>query len=151
MRFAALTGLALLATPSLSAQVRLCRADPVIGGDLDDRARLATLLGGERADELLLRSLSSREAPLDSAPLPDRLRWCAMRPEVTGVYNSAIPFSLNYGPLWAGRGWSEDIRGGLRAQWRRGSPGVSARAGSARKPPVARPPFSRPLPPPPRR
>ena len=119
MRFAALTGLALLATPSLSAQVRLCRADPVIGGDLDDRARLATLLGTERGDELLLRSLSSRQAPFDSAPSPVRLRWCAMRPEVTGVYNSAIPLSLNYGPLWAGRGWSEDIRGGLRAQWRR--------------------------------
>ena len=117
MRLVALLWMVLLATPPLRAQARFCRADPVIGGDLDDRARLATLLGSARGDELLLRSLSSRQAPLDTAR--GRLRWCGVRPEITIVHNSAIPFSLNHGPLWAGRGWSEDVRAGFRAQWGR--------------------------------
>jgi len=121
VRFAALMWLALLATPPIHAQVRFCSDGATIGGDLDDRARLATLLGGARGDGLLLRSLSSRPTVLDTAPAtaPGRLRWCGMAPEITTINNSTIPFSLNDGPLWAGRGWSEDLRAGLRVQWGR--------------------------------
>ena len=42
-----------------------------------------------------------------------------LRPEIAVVYNSAAPFSLNDGALWAGRGWSTRIRAGVRAQWGR--------------------------------
>ena len=31
------------------------------------------------------------------------------------IYNSALPFSFNDGALWAGRGWSERVRAGVRA------------------------------------
>src|SRR5438094_2608572 len=106
-----------LASSSLSAQGRLCPRDLTIGGDLDDRARLATLLGSGGGNLFLLRSLSSRMAPLDTAR--ERVSWCALRPEITTVNSTGMPFSLNDGPLWAGLGWSEAIRAGLRAQWQR--------------------------------
>lgn len=59
--------------------------------------------------EPLLRSFSSR---LSGAP-----GW--LRPDITIVYNSAMPFSLNDGALWAGRGWNTRVRAGVRARWRR--------------------------------
>ena len=110
----ALLGLLLLPLPALQAQNYLCPPDTAIGSDPDDRTRLATLLGRTSGEAYLLRSLSSRLAPLDSAP--GRVSWCALRPDVVTVNSTGMPFSLNDGALWAGIGWSEDIRAGLRAR-----------------------------------
>ena len=109
---AALVGFVLLRPPVLEAQHRLCRPDTAIGSDADDRTRLATLLGRTSGEVYLLRSWSSRMAPIDSARGP--VSWCVLRPDVTTVNSTGMPFSLNDGPLWAGVGWSEDIRAGLR-------------------------------------
>lgn len=88
---------------------------PVLGGDAEDRTRLAQLLGRGDGAGFLLRSPSEA---LDTLPgTPNRLRWDILAPELVVVNNSSIPFSLNEGPLWAARGWSEDIRAGLHAQW----------------------------------
>ena len=57
---AALIGLVVLPPPLLSAQYRLCPPDTAIGGDPDDRTRLATLLGRTSGEIYLLRSWSSR-------------------------------------------------------------------------------------------
>jgi len=90
---------------------------PVLGGDAENRERLGQLLGGARREGFLLRSASEG---LDSLPgAPGRLRWALLVPEAGALYNSAIPFSFNDGALWAGRGWSTDMRGGLFARWRR--------------------------------
>jgi len=109
---AALIGVALLPPPAVRGQALLCPADTAIGSDLDDRTRLATLLGRAPGDAQLLRSLSSRLAPFDTTR--GSLSWCALRPDVTLVSSTGMPFSLNDGPLWAGVGWSEDVRVGLR-------------------------------------
>jgi len=111
---AALIGLVVLPPPLLSAQYRLCPPDTAIGGDPDDRTRLATLLGRTSGEVYLLRSWSSRMAPLDSARRS--VSWCVLRPDVTTVNSTGMPFSLNDGALWAGVGWSEDIRAGLRVR-----------------------------------
>jgi hypothetical protein len=90
---------------------------PLLTGDADDRARLGHLLGRAGSARFLLRGTSDA---LDSLPGPrDRLRWALFAPDVGIVYNPALPFSLNDGPLWAARGWSEDVRAGGRAQWGR--------------------------------
>lgn len=88
---------------------------PVLGSDAEDRSRLAQLLGRADGAAYLLRSPSD---PLDTLPGdPFRVHWSLLEPVVTAVDNSSIPFSLNDGPLWAARGWSEDIRAGLYARW----------------------------------
>jgi hypothetical protein len=99
---------------SLHAQDTLWQRIETIGGDADDRRRLAQLLGERSASDYLLRSPSSL-APPRAAP-DRRLRWRVVTPEIVAVGNSSIPFSLNDGPLWAGRGWSQDLRFGFRAQ-----------------------------------
>jgi len=99
--------------PGQAARVPL----PVIGGDTDDRARLSHLFGGPGSARYLLRTASEA---LDSLPAePTRLRWALLTPDLLIINNSALPFSLNDGALWAGRGWSEAVRVGLRARWGR--------------------------------
>ena len=49
----------------------------------------------------------------------DTLRGTTLDPEVLIVHNSTLPFSLNDGALWAGRGWSTRLRAGVRARWGR--------------------------------
>lgn len=115
-------GLALAYLVSLSFRPALAQATrwetlPTLGGDADDRVRLSHLLGGPINDRFLLRGASEA---LDSLPgVRGRVRWALLAPEASVVYNSVLPFSLNDGALWAGRGWSEDVRVGFRAQWRR--------------------------------
>src|SRR5438093_690152 len=99
------------------AQVRPLAPLPTLGGDIDDRVRLSHLLGRPISDRFLLRSPSEALDSLRGAR--ERFRWAPLAPEVVTVYNSAMPFSLNDGALWAARGWSEDVRAGVRAQWGR--------------------------------
>lgn len=51
-----------------------------------------------------------RVSALDQVPL------FVVRPEVRTVWNSALPYSMNDGPLWAGRGWNLSVNGGVALQ-----------------------------------
>ena len=70
-----------------------------------DRFRLDQLVDGVGAGQsLLLRSASSL-TPRSTSEL-QRARVTALTPQELFVHNTAIPFSQNYGALWAGRGLS---------------------------------------------
>lgn len=77
-----------------------------------ERARLAEARGGPALDRLLLRSQSVLLLPGDA-----RLRFLA--PEVQLVANSALPWSMNDGAMWAGRGATLRATTGVAAKWRR--------------------------------
>lgn len=118
-RFArALALLALLAPPAaLHAQAGdslpardLFRPLPVIGSAQEDLSRVRQLLGRESADGFLLRSPSSR----DAGPAGPGLRWSVIPAQADLAWNSDIPFSLNDGALWAGRGVSAQVTAGVR-------------------------------------
>lgn len=76
-----------------------------------DRARLGEGRGGPALPRLLLRSMSVLNAP---GSADGRVR--ALGPELQIVHNSAIPWSLNDGALWAGRGVSWRVSGGISAK-----------------------------------
>lgn len=78
-----------------------------VGSWAEDRLRLAQLLGEEPTDGYMVRTLSSSRAPRGvSVVLPD----------ARVVWNSKIPFSLNQGGMFAGRGSSLRVTGGMRAE-----------------------------------
>lgn len=83
---------------------------PVIGSDIEDRARLLQLRGADSTAGWLVRSLSSRLAIPFAG---DTLSWGWIAPELHVVSNSDLPFSQNDGALWAGRGISARVRGGI--------------------------------------
>lgn len=83
-------------------------------GDIEERARLSVLLGDIQHRRPLIRSASLLTGPV---PGDSGFRWSTIAPEVEMVWNSNLPFSLNRGSLWAGRGRSTRIRGGVRAEW----------------------------------
>jgi hypothetical protein len=88
---------------------------PSIGSPSDERQRIEQLLGRAATDGYLLRSTSR----LFSAPPPDSaptLRLQLLLPELRTVWNSDLPYSLNDGALWAGRGVSTLLTGGVRAR-----------------------------------
>ncbi|MEW5927528.1 MAG: capsule assembly Wzi family protein [Gemmatimonadota bacterium] len=114
----ALALLALLAPPAAlhaqagdSLQARdLFRPLPAIGGAQEDLARVRQVLGRESADGFLLRSPSSR----DAKPAGPGLHWSVIPAQADVAWNSDIPFSLNDGALWAGRGVSAQVTAGVR-------------------------------------
>lgn len=78
-----------------------------VGGAADRHRRLAQLLGREPADGgYLLRSPSS-------ATLWGRNGVRVLAPELESTWNSRIPYSVNDGPLWAGRGASARAMAGV--------------------------------------
>src|SRR5690606_9677241 len=77
---------------------------PRVGGPAVDRLRTMQILGTAPAEGFLLRSASRYGSRPGAAG--DGLRWQLLAPEVETVWNSRIPFSLNDGALWAGRGAS---------------------------------------------
>ena len=110
--------LALLAPPaalhaqagdSLSTEAAF-RPLPSIGSAQEDLARVRQLLGREPTDGFLVRSPSSR----DAKPSGRGLRWSVIPAEAGVAWNSDIPFSLNDGALWAGRGLSGRVAAGVR-------------------------------------
>ncbi|HYX82721.1 MAG TPA: hypothetical protein VE714_10040 [Gemmatimonadales bacterium] len=86
---------------------------PTLGSDAEDRLRLAQLLGTAPAETFLLRSLSTSLGSMRQGVRTSTLT------DVLIVHNSAVPFSLNDGGLWAARGASALVRAGVRAEWRR--------------------------------
>jgi hypothetical protein len=79
--------------------------------DADERVRLKQLFGDSAAQMYLLRSASreSRLIPVTGSSF----HLGIIGPELRTIHNSAIPYSLNDGPLWAGRGWNQEMSGGL--------------------------------------
>jgi hypothetical protein len=75
------------------------------------RARLAELDGGGPAFPMARSTSSLFWLGADSS---DEIR--ALMPQLQFTRNSAMPYSRNDGGLWAGRGWSSRISGGVAAK-----------------------------------
>ena len=105
-----------LVTPQVSAQSPIFTPLVTIGSEYDERGRLGQLLGAT-TDGYSLRSASTRTPRLGGDSR--RLRWALLSPEITTIWNSWIPFSLNEGAMWASRGWNENVRVGARLEWGR--------------------------------
>jgi capsule assembly protein Wzi len=87
-----------------------------VGGLLDERARTRQLTDSTRPrPDYLLRSASTMTPPLGA----DRRtpRWAIIAPEISAIQNFALPYSLNDGALWAGRGTNLRVLAGVRAEW----------------------------------
>ena len=83
-------------------------------GHIAERRRLGQLVGVVQDTHRLIRSASLVSGPVSG---DGPFRWGAIAPEIEMVWNSDLPFSLNRGSLWAGRGRNTRIRGGFRAEW----------------------------------
>lgn len=77
-----------------------------------NRARLLEARGGPAIDRLLLRSPSVLLGTR-------RPGFRAFAPEVQVVNNSALPWSMNDGAMWAGRGATWHASAGVAARWGR--------------------------------
>jgi len=85
-----------------------------------DRARIAEITGQAVAtarDPLLTDLFPALRA---GGWLLERGNLFLVRPVLVATHNSDIPYSLNDGPMWAGRGWNAMVGGGLGSQvrWR---------------------------------
>jgi len=85
----------------------------LLGSPLEDRLRLAQILGRRTLAGSLIRSPSASHVFADSSTTS--LRWSIVDPVFEGTWNSQIPFSINDGSLWAGRGFSSLMTVGVRA------------------------------------
>lgn len=101
-----------LAAPSLHAQCRSLSSLVGVTSDGEERLRLQQLLGRASSDGFMARSASrlSPTPPHDSAAPACTI----LLPEVRVVHNSQLPFSLNDGALWAGRGWNASVTAGIQ-------------------------------------
>lgn len=81
-----------------------------------DRWRVAQLSGRAPAAGWLMRTPSTVGPVVIEGPGAQALRWWPVAPAADVVYNSALPFSLNDGSLWAGRGVSAFVTGGVEAR-----------------------------------
>jgi hypothetical protein len=89
---------------------------PLLGGSVEEGLRLRQLLGDTVADGFLHRSLSTQLAP----PREEGgLQLAVLGPALDLVWNSDLPFSLNQGPLWAGRGLNAMLIAGARLAYGR--------------------------------
>src|ERR1051325_6127393 len=75
------------------------------------KARLAALDGTSAAFPVIRSTSSLLWADRDA---PDTVR--PLFPQIQYTRNTRIPFSRNDGGLWAGRGWSSRIGGGVAAK-----------------------------------
>ena len=115
-RATAVAGL-LLASAALPSAAQ--RSDPplplVLGGLAEERLRLAQLRGDATTAGWLMRAPSSLGASTDTRGL----RWRPLLPSAELAWNSALPFSLNDGSLWAGRGTNLRITAGAEVRYGR--------------------------------
>jgi hypothetical protein len=83
-----------------------------LGSERESRARDRQLVERRSTAGWLLRSASSAGGRV--APGDDGVTVVA--PSLRVVWNSELPYSLNDGALWAGRGWSGLVRAGVDAR-----------------------------------
>lgn len=81
-----------------------------LGSQSEERARLGQLVGESRTGGYLIRSASSLSARARGDSLR---RFTIVAPELRVVDNSAIPYSLNDGVLWSGRGMNTLLTAGV--------------------------------------
>lgn len=86
-----------------------------IGSPADERARVRQLLGDTTSAGFLIRT-PTLFVPADATGRESSLRAWVLLPEATVASNSALPSASNDGALWAGRGVSLLVRGGLAAR-----------------------------------
>src|ERR1700712_2674288 len=84
-----------------------------IGSTRDDQRRMAEDLGRCPTRGALVRSSASLT---EGANCASGVRWALVAPTVDATSNSALPFSLNDGPLWAGRGLSSVVTTGFHVE-----------------------------------
>ena len=113
--------MALLAVPPAYAQRPVARdSAPVvfIGSRADDQLRMKQLRGDTTLDGSLLRSISSTSTRLSPDSASGRtLRWRIIPGTIRFTHNDELPYSLNDGALWAGRGSSYSLMAGARLEW----------------------------------
>lgn len=109
-------GLLIVSASAAGAQCVLPMLDSggfvALGSAVEDRLNLARLRGC--ASSTLLRSPTT----LSDSLVGDGLQFDLVPPTLRGSWNSRIPFSLNDGSRWAGRGASATLSGGFRFRWR---------------------------------
>jgi hypothetical protein len=110
---AAAAALLLLSLPLAKTAAQAVLAPPFVtlGSEAEERLRLRQLLGQYRGDDFMIRSASRLTA--FASPADTTSPYGIILPEVHVVHNSALPFSLGNGPLWASVGWNESITTGL--------------------------------------
>lgn len=93
------------------------QAAAVVGSLSGDRARLARITGDTAFHS------SSPEIPwMTRLPETRITRLLAkapitfVRPDLSLAWNSALPLSINDGPMWAGRGWNMALSAGISAR-----------------------------------
>ncbi|MDP9348463.1 MAG: capsule assembly Wzi family protein [Gemmatimonadota bacterium] len=86
-----------------------------LGSSLEDRARTDQLRGERPTDGYLLRSPSTLTPRLREGG--GGARWALIAPELSMMWNSALPYSQNDGRLWAGKGLNTSLLAGVRAEY----------------------------------
>lgn len=85
----------------------------LVGSPDEDRLRLEQIRGSKKLAGSLIRSASAFGISGDTAATG--LHWSILDPVIDATWNSQIPFSMNDGALWAGRGLSSRLTAGARA------------------------------------
>jgi hypothetical protein len=83
-----------------------------LSSEAEERIRLSQLAGATSSAGFLIRS----PARLTVSDTGTSWTFGLVAPDVHVVRNSSLPFSLNDGSLWAGRGWNAAITAGASAQ-----------------------------------
>lgn len=114
---------------TLLAFLGLCHAGAgaqtltTLGSPGEDRIRYEALLGEGVSGAFLFRTPSTLSRWVDGETLLGNpfglggLRVALILPELRAIRNSDLPFSLNDGPLWAGRGMNLSVMAGTRLEW----------------------------------
>src|SRR5690242_3320145 len=86
----------------------------LLGSPDEDRLRLKQIRTGKNLAGSLIRSASAFNMSADTTPATG-LQWSILDPVIDATWNSQIPFSMNDGALWAGRGINTRLTVGARA------------------------------------
>ena len=85
----------------------------LLGSPEEDRLRIEQLLGHRKLSGSLIRSASASNVFGDSSTVG--FHWSIINPVIDATWNSQIPFSIDDGSLWAGRGINSLVTAGVRA------------------------------------
>jgi len=86
---------------------------PMLAGAVEDRQRMLQDLGRCTPAGYLVRSTSAlTDSLLGAGPV----RWAVVAPNIQSTWNTALPFSMNDGTEWAGRGLTTTFTTGVRVE-----------------------------------